>query len=158
MTTGIIAKARVVPLLQEASPSARPAWEEHLASWKAEQAGDFNDVAVFAHHIVDCYAKGATAEYGELFATVERILREGDDEARNLAAFGLLEDVQTITVISRLSPDAFVSWLGPKSREAWDQIATLWRSGGGSLAGVIRSERPLQPRRFKGSEQLRSTV
>ena len=151
MTTGIIAKAQVVPLLLEASPSARPAWEQHLASWHGEQAGDVNDVAVFAHHIVDCYAEGATAEYGELFATVERILSEGDDEARSLAAFGLLEDVQTIASHQSFGPDAFVSWLGPKSREAWDQIATLWRSGGGSLAGVIRSERRLQPRRSSRS-------
>jgi hypothetical protein len=151
MTTGIIATAQVVPLLLEASPSARLAWEEHLASWNGERAGDFNDVAVFAHHIVDCYAKGVTTEYGALFATLERILREGDEEARRLAAFGVLEDVQTLSSHQPFGPDAFVSWLGPKSREAWDQIATLWRSGDGSLAGVIRSERSLRPRRPRSS-------
>src|SRR5688572_4765831 len=97
MTTATIAKTQVVPLLLEASPSALSAWEEHLAWWKGEQAGDFNDAAVFAHHIVDCYAKEATAEFGALFATLERILSEGDDEARSLAAFGVLEDVQTIS-------------------------------------------------------------
>jgi hypothetical protein len=151
MTTATIAKPQVVALLLEASPSARRAWEEHLASWNGEQAGDFNDVAVFAHHIVDCYAKGATTEYGALFATLERILREGDEEARRLAAFGVLEDVQTLSSHQPFGPDAFVSWLGPKSREAWDQIATLWRSGGGSLAGVIQFERSLRPRRSGSS-------
>ena len=151
MTTATIAKSQVVALLLEASPSARPAWEKHLASWKGEQAGDFNDVAVFAHHIVDCYAKGATAEYGALFATLERILREGDGEARRLAAFGVLEDIQTLASHQPFGPDAFVGWLGPTSHEAWDEIATLWRSGGGSLAGVVRFERSFQPRRTRSS-------
>ena len=146
MTTATITRTQVVALLLEASPSARPAWEEHLASWKGEQAGDFNGAAVFAHHIVDCYANEATADFGALFATLERILCEGDEEARSLAAFGVLEDVQTVSSHRPFGPDVFVEWLGPKSRDAWDQIAALWRAGGGSLAGVTRYERSVGPR------------
>ncbi len=151
MTTATIARTQVVPLLLEASPSARSAWEEHLASWKGEQAGDFNDAAVFAHHIVDSYAKGPTAELGALFAALERILSEGDNEARGLAAFGVLEDVQTISSNQPFGPDVFVKWLGPKSRDAWEQIAALWRAGGGTLAGVARYERSVLRRGVRSS-------
>lgn len=151
MTTATITKTQVVPLLLEASPSVRAAWEEHLAAWKGEQAGEFNDAAVFAHHIVDCYAIKATADFGALFATLERILCEGDEEARSLAAFGVLEDVQTVSSHQPFGPDVFVEWLGPKSRDAWDQIAALWRAGGGSLAGVTRYERSVRPRGAQSS-------
>jgi hypothetical protein len=86
MTTATITKTQVVLLLLEASPSARPAWEAHLAWWKGGQAGDFNDATVCAHHIVDSYAKGETAQLGALFAALERILSEGDTEARRPTA------------------------------------------------------------------------
>jgi hypothetical protein len=137
----MITKAQIVPLLLEACPTAQRRWEEHMAYWKEEEAGAFNDVSVFAQHIVDSYANQLTAECASLFATVERILEEGDEEARGIAAFGALEDVQTISTHHSFGPEVFVQWLGPKSREAWDQIDALWRAGGGSLAGVIRLER-----------------
>ncbi len=143
MPAAPIIKAQVVPLLLEACPTARPAWEEHLAWWKSEEAGGFNDVNVFAQHIVNSYAKGLTAECGALFATLERILSDGDEEARSLAAFGMLEDIQTISTHYSFGPEAFVVWLGPRSRDAWKQIDALWRAGGGSLVGVVRFERSL---------------
>ncbi len=139
-----ITKNQVVPLLLEACPSAQPAWQEHLAWWEGEEAGDFNDVSVFARHIVDSYAKGLTGECDALFTTLERILAEGDDEARSLAAFGVLEDIQTISSHESFGSDAFVVWLGPKSRTAWKYIDALWQAGGGSLAGVVRLERSLE--------------
>jgi hypothetical protein len=137
----MITKAHIVPLLLEACPTAQRSWEEHLDYWKGEEAGAFNDVSVFAQHIVESYAKHLTAECASLFATVERILEEGDEEARGLAAIGVIEDIQTISTHRSFGPEVFVQWLGPKSREAWDQIDELWRAGGGSLAGVIRLER-----------------
>jgi hypothetical protein len=137
----MITITEVVPLLIEACPTVLQSWEEHLAWWKGEEAGAFNDVSVFAHHIVDSYANQRTAECASLFATVERILEEGDDEARALAATGVLEDIQNIATHHSFGPEVFVQWLGPKSREDWDQIEALWRVVGGSLAGVIRFER-----------------
>ena len=143
----MITGTQVVFLLLEACPSARPRWEEHLAWWKGEDAGAFNDVAVFAHHIVDSYSNGLTDEYPAFFAAVERILEEGDEQARRLASIGALEDIQTISTHRTFGPAAFVGWLGPKSRAAWDEIDAVWRAGGGSLMGVVRLERgfDLQP-------------
>jgi len=144
-----ITKTQVVPLLLEACPTAQPAWQEHLAWWKGKEAGGFNDVNVFAHHIVESYAKGLTAECRALFATVERILEEGDEEAQSLAALGVLEDIQTISTHHSFGPAAFVGLLGPKSRKAWKQIDALWTAGGGSLAGVVRFEQSLPSRKVK---------
>ena len=141
MAGPLITESRVVPLLLEACPTARTAWDEHLASWKGEAAGGFNDVNVFAHHVVTSYARGVTDECADLFSVVERILADGDEEARSLAALGVLEDVQTISTHHPFGPDAFIRWLGPLSLQAWNQIEAQWRAGGGSLMGVVRLER-----------------
>lgn len=143
----MIAKTQVVPLLLEACPTAQASWDDHLAWWKGEEAGSFNDVSVFAQHIVDSYARGLTAECAPLFSTIERIIKDGDEEARALATTGVLEDIQTISTHHSFGPEAFRQWLGPRSQEAWDQIATLWAAGGGSLAGVVRLERGIGARR-----------
>jgi hypothetical protein len=128
--------------------SYRPSWEDHLAWWRGEEAGSFNDVSVFAHHIVDSYARGLTAECAPFFATVERIIEEGDEQARELVTIGVLDDIQTISTHHPFGPDAFHQWLGPRCRHAWDQIAALWAAGGGSLMGVVRLERGIRPRRW----------
>ena len=149
MQAPTITKMQVVPLLLEACPTARRAWQAHVAWWEGEEAGAFNDVSVFARHIVDSYAKGLTAECDALFAAIERILAEGDQEAQSLAAIGVLEDIQTLSSYHSFGPSAFVGWLGPRSREAWEQIDVLWRAGGGSLAGVIRLEKSLASRKAR---------
>ncbi len=143
----MITKPQVVPLLLEACPTARSSWEDHLAWWKGENAGPFNDVSVFAHHVVDSYSKGLTAECAPLFATVERIIEEGDEQARELATIGVLEDIQVVSTHHSFGPQVFVQWLGPRSRDAWDQIEALWAAGGGSLTGVVRLERAVHSRR-----------
>ena len=145
--TQMITKPEVVPMLLEVCPTVRARWAEHLAAWKGEEAGSFNDVSLIAHHIVDSYAHGVTAEFAPLFTLVERIIEEGDEQARQLATIGVLEDIQVISTHHPFGPDAFLQWLGPRSREAWDQIEALWASGGGSLAGVVRVEQGLSVRR-----------
>lgn len=95
MSSAPITKAEVVPLLLEACPTAVPAWEEHLVWWDGkEERGGFNDVNVFARHIVESYARGVTTECEALFATVERILNDGNEEARSLAALGVFESLK----------------------------------------------------------------
>jgi hypothetical protein len=74
----------------------------------------------------------------------ETIIREGDDTARDAATIGVLEDIQTIASNRPFGAAAFEGWLGPLSRQAWEEIDRLWRAGGGSLAGVIRLESRLR--------------
>lgn len=138
---GRITKAEVVPLLLRACPAAQPKWDEHLAQWQGEDAGAFNDVSVFAHHMVDSHLRGDMSECPALFATIEHIVENGDLEAKELAMFGVLEDIQTLSANQGLEFHSFARWLGPNSRTAWAHIEALWRAGGGSLAGVIQVER-----------------
>lgn len=129
-----------MPLLLEACPLFEPAWRQHLEWWKGEEPGIFNDTGEFAVYLVESYGRGETSEFERAFSTVERILREGDDEARGAASVGVLESVQVSATHHPFGPGAFLQWLGPLGRKAWFEIDELWRAGGGSLAGVLRAE------------------
>jgi hypothetical protein len=136
----MITKSQVIPLLLEACPGFQPAWQEHVAYWNGQEAGSFNDAAEFARLLVVSYERDETSEFPAAFATIEKILNEGDQQAREIAAIGVLEDLQTIGSNHSCGADVFVKWLGPLSGAAWSQIAKMWE-GKNSLMDVLRSER-----------------
>lgn len=147
----VITQSDVMPLLLEACPGFEPTWREHRDSWDGEEPGIYNDTGAFAEYLVACCARGETSEFERAFATIERLVCEGDEAARDAAVFGVLESVQTRSTHESFGPEAFVGWLGPLSRRAWSEIDELWRANGGSLAGVVRAEvgaaRGLEPLR-----------
>lgn len=136
----MISKRDVIPFLLEACPGFEPMWHEHRELWHGEEAGIFIDAGEFARYLVECYARGETTEFDSAFSAVERLIREGDDEARGAVTVGVLESVQVQSTHHPFGPEPFLQWLGPLSRQAWGEIEELWRAGGGSLAGVIRAE------------------
>jgi hypothetical protein len=149
----MITKNDVMPALLEACPGFEAMWAEHLKWWGDEERGIYNDTAELATYLVLSYERGNSSEFKAVFDTVERILRDGDEEARGAASVGVLESVQVQASHYTFGPAVFLGWLGPLSRQAWSEIEALWEAGGGSLAGVVRLERQLQdaaapPRRW----------
>ena len=128
-----------MPLLLAACPGFQSEWKKHLAYGNGDEPGAFIDAAEFARYIVESYERNDTSEFSAAFAAIERILSEGDHEARDIAGIGVLEDIQTIASHS-CGGDVFVEWLGPTSRVAWVQIAKMWE-GKSNLMDVIRAER-----------------
>jgi hypothetical protein len=135
----MITEPEVMPLLIAACPGFQSAWEKHLDYWNGEQPGAFIDAAEFARYLVESYEQNETSEFPAAFAAIEKVLNEGDQEARDIAGIGVIEDIQTIASHS-CGGDVFVEWLGPTSRIAWAQIAKMWE-GKSSLMDVIRADR-----------------
>jgi hypothetical protein len=57
----------IVPSLLRSCPSAEGKWRQHLAWWGDDDRGLYNDVAVFAHHVVESFAEGRTDEFAAFF-------------------------------------------------------------------------------------------
>jgi len=123
-----------------ACPAFQQQWQEHKEWWAGEEAGEFNDIAEFARYLVDSYEQGKTSEFDEVFTILERILNEGDEEARSIGEVGLIEDLQTIGSHRPWSTDVFKKWLGPQSTAAWNAIERTWE-GKSSLMDVLRAEK-----------------
>src|SRR5260370_91128 len=134
----MITVSEVMPLLLDSCPGFRPTWEEHVAWWNGQERGDYNDAAEFARYLVESYERGETIEFPGAFAMLEKILNEGDEDARGLATVGIIEGVQNIASHS-CGADVFVPWLGATSHTVWSQIERLWQ-GKRSLMDVIRAQ------------------
>ena len=116
--------ADVVPALLAVCPSTAPAWREHLAFWGDEpHRGHYNDAGVVAQHLVDSYERGELAEFPTAFAELERCFAEGDAEAQNLAAVGVVEGIQNVASHRPFGAEVFLPWLG---RAAWDELCVFW--------------------------------
>lgn len=136
----MIQKTQIMPLVLTRCPGFMPTWEKHLALWHGEEAGIYNDLAEFATFVVNCYSQQDTETIIAAFALMEELLVSGDEEVRNAASIGFLEDVRNIASWQPFKSAVFVHWLGPKSKLAWDEIEETWRSKS-SLADVVRAEK-----------------
>jgi len=103
-------------------PDFQPQYQKFLVDWQGEDTPWYLAMGELAHYVVECYDRGDTGRYQQLFSEVERVLRNGDCEVQNLVWVGLLEDIQNIASHRSFGPDVFLEWLGPQSLMAWDQI------------------------------------
>ena len=140
----MLSQQDVIPALLAACPSFTRPWEEHLAWWGDDERGAFNDTGAFAQHVVESFSLGRVDEFPALFAAIEDLLVNGDEDCHGLTIVGVLESIQTIASNKPFGDDVFVRWLGPKSAQAWRELEVLW-SGKQSLADVIRAQRSRRP-------------
>lgn len=119
--------ADVVPAFLAVCPAIAPAWRENLAFWGDEtNRGYYNDAGVIAQHLVDSFGRGDLSEFPAVFAVLERCFAEGDADAQNLAAVGVVEGIQNVASHRPFGPDVFLAWLGLASRAAWDELCVFW--------------------------------
>ncbi|HTS11694.1 MAG TPA: hypothetical protein VMH00_06215 [Candidatus Limnocylindrales bacterium] len=129
----------MMPMILESCPAFAAAWDKHREFWEGEEAGIYNDLAEFATFIVNAYEQGNIHLMTAAFAIIEEFFASGDQEVRDAAGIGFLEDVRNIASWRSFGSAAFVPWLGPLSKVAWSEIETMWR-GKRSLADVVRAE------------------
>lgn len=86
-----------------------------------------NDITVFAHFALeDLYKNGKTDELKRAFDLMEYWLVKGSSGLQQLIQIGFFEDFQNLALGQKFSLDEFLPLLGPKSREAWDELVRLW--------------------------------
>jgi hypothetical protein len=103
--------------------------------------------AELAHHLIEMLRRGEAEELRQVFALVERLLIEGDEQARNLVCVGLLEDIQNGNLhmdglkYGPTQPEDFRPYLHARSLECWEYLYRFWSNvQSGSLADAIRFE------------------
>jgi hypothetical protein len=133
-------EAEVMPRLVAEFPTFRPRWEKHLESWKGEPAGNYNDIAEFVHFVVqDLYPSGNTEDLQHALDLMEHWLVNGNENLRGLITIGFLETLQNAASWQTFGREAFIPFLGPQCRQAWNEIERTW-AGKTSLMEVIRAE------------------
>jgi hypothetical protein len=106
-----------------------------------------------AGHLIDMLAAGDRERLERAFAVVERWHVEGDAEVKEIAAIGLLEDLQNgnlhemdyrkrhrsmyPSLGKQTKPKDFEPFLLPRSLEWWRKVERFWSKG-----EIIREDRP----------------
>lgn len=105
----------VLPLFSAACPSYEASPE---AAKFDERDGPYVDLGCFVTHLVRLLDEGKTACMPAVFAVVEQVLVEGDEEARHLVTGGFLSDLGSPTSYegSSVQPRDFAPWFGPQAR------------------------------------------
>lgn len=137
---GMITRDDVMPLLLEACPSFRHAWETDVKESYVNLNEDgtrlhYIDAGDFALHVVKLAKSNRFAEFPAIFGVIERLHLEGDDYVKELATIGYLEDLQNIGGHHGLNDQYFEPYLLPESRRWWKGLNAFWegRSTGGGV-------------------------
>jgi hypothetical protein len=133
--------SQMIYMLVEKFPDFSERWRKHLANWRGEPAGSYNDMAEFVHFVVeDLYEKEKLDEIGRIFQLLEKFFVEGDQATRDLISLGFFETMQKFASWRPYGNRVFEEFLGPMSKQSWAEIRRKW-AGKSSLMDVIRSER-----------------
>lgn len=106
----------VIPLFLDACRGIEPIWQEHLDFWGGKERGIYNDASEIARYVIETYERGEISTLVPVFSLIERIIREGDDAARDAAIVGVIESIQVQASHYRFGSAVFVPMLGPLSR------------------------------------------
>lgn len=122
-----------MPRLLAEFPGLRlcPRWKEHLEFWEGKPAGNYNDITQFVYFLVEeLYPSGKTEEVQRVFDLMEHWLNTGSVSLQELVVIGFFEDLQNLASQQPFGKEAFIPFLGPKSREAWDDLERFWAGEG----------------------------
>jgi len=108
------------------APGFESRWRDVLARWEPEYPGDYNAMLEFASYLVEQYQVGDTSCFAAVFAKVEHCAQSGDWEVLNLISVGLFENIQNLSSHRPIGQAVFLRWLGPKSRQLWDNMNEVW--------------------------------
>ena len=104
-------------------PGFQAQWQEFLMEAEKETSPPwFLVMGELAHYLVEKYAQQTTAEFPQLFASVEALLHNPSPELENLITVGLLEDIQNVASHRDFGAAPFLQWLGPRSLVVWNEI------------------------------------
>ena len=115
----------VMPLVLEACPAFLPVLEAYYRRYDVIPGSRpfyYIEAVKLTSWLDKRVESQETACFPTLFTLIERLLAEGTNQVRDLAAVGIIEGLQNVAYNRRGSnaPLIYVPWLGPLARKEWD--------------------------------------
>jgi signal transduction histidine kinase len=105
-----------------------PQFLRRLGRWEDDQTQRFS-MPVFAHFVIDqLYEHDNDERVRAAFAQMEKFLRDGSQEVRNLVGLGFLGTLHNLASWKSYGSEAFVRFLGPETRRVWAGLEAVWRA------------------------------
>jgi hypothetical protein len=89
--------------------------------------GEYVNITYLVRHLIGRLAAGRTEDFPAVFAVVERVLADGDQEARSLMVAGFFADLLNVDEYTGTicQPSDFGPWLGPRARRVRSVASVL---------------------------------
>ena len=120
-----VVESDVLPALLAVCPSFRQRGDEYVSDEAYVPNQVYVDAGEFARHMCGLLQAGTVNEFSAVFAAVEHLLEEGDEDACNAVTTGLLEDVYFEAEDAGISPREWRKYFGPRATRAWEAYL-LW--------------------------------
>lgn len=122
---------QVIPLLLDACPGFRPAWDQYYTRWYADAPAGappsyYSDIGVFNSYLFDSAKTHRTECFPAAFRIIEQLFEDGSKRVQDLAATGILEGLQNRALNAGIDHAIFLPWLGPKTRQEWFALIKGW--------------------------------
>ncbi len=86
----------------------------------------YNGIDIISDAIVDSLESKDTQNFLWLFALIEKYLKEGDSEVKELLSYGLIDHLQESLIKNRIKLDAFDPWLRNETKTVWQSMIDIW--------------------------------
>ena len=124
-----VTESDVLPVLLAVCPSFRQRWDEYVSDELYVPNQVYVDTGEFARHMCALLEAGTVNEFSAVFAAIEHLLEEGDEDACNAVTTGLLEDLYFKAEDADISPREWRKYFGPRATRAWE-ANLLWAKKG----------------------------
>lgn len=81
------------------------------------------------------YKQNKIDEFPAVFGVVELLHKNGNDEVKEAATIGLLEDIQIASENNNINPNVFKSYLKEESLIWWNNLDDFWNGKTKSVGG-----------------------
>ena len=98
------------------------AWEEHLEFWEDEEPGEYDDVSIIVHHVIDGFASGKTQNFETIFKITEQAVKSDNKLVSEVAVIGFIEGLLMVGSHEGMYSEFFKNWLGPESFKAFEEL------------------------------------
>jgi hypothetical protein len=125
--------------LLKACPEFKQTWDEYV-SWMVnveKPRTDGTDALVIAAFLGESYKSHQTHFFPRFFATVERLLTDGEPDT-GAVVYQILKQMGMSSVARMQGPEIYAVWMGAETRRLWDQVYQEVLSKRASVAGKPR--------------------
>lgn len=83
-------------------------------------------VDIISDAIVNSLGREDTQNFMWLFALIEKYLKEGDKEVKELLSYGLIDHLQESLIKKRMKLSALDPWLRDETKDVWQSMIDIW--------------------------------
>ncbi len=120
----MINQPEVIPILLEACPTFKTAWQEHVHEYGEDLL--YVAAGTFARHLLALKNEGDLCCFPHVAAAIERFHREGSPWVKEFATIGLLEGIQNVWPHHEPDVEYFSRYLGEESLRWWKSLNAFW--------------------------------